>query len=405
MSLSVHQASVGVYGVGLNAFQGILDKAAAHAAARKFDPSVYLTQRLRPDMLAFPRQVQAFCDNAKATSARLAGVQPPVYEDNEASLDELKARIRKTLDFMSSLDAKAIDASADREIVFPLGPNKMKMLGGELSAALRAAELLFPPDDGLRHLALCRRRDRQARLPRRRSRHRSGLTAIDTAKANSMTIDRIGVGPRMSQAVVHGDTIYLAGQVADKRRARASASRRRKSSTIIDALLAKAGSDKTQILSATIYLADIKTFAEMNAVWDAWVPQGHTPARATVEAKLAAPQYTVEIACIAAKPAQGDAARRTRSCERRVCRSDLRQSRRPPTAAGRSARASATRGGAALRRRARTVPRDGVPPRPDDARAIPLSAPARRPIAPTARRRQRARLRQILRPRASIRRR
>jgi hypothetical protein len=129
MSLSVHQASVGVYNVGLNAFQGVLDKAAAHAAARKFDPSVYMTQRLRPDMLAFPRQVQAFCDNAKATSARLGGVQPPVYEDNEASLEELKARIRKTLDFLSSLDAKAIDASADREIVFPLGPNKMKMLG------------------------------------------------------------------------------------------------------------------------------------------------------------------------------------------------------------------------------------------------------------------------------------
>ena len=129
MSLSVHQASVGVYGVGLNAFQGVLDKAGAYAAARKFDPSVYLSLRLRPDMLAFPRQVQAFCDNAKATSARLAGVQPPVYEDNEASLEELKARIRKTLDFLGSLDAKAIDASADREIVFPLGPNKMKMLG------------------------------------------------------------------------------------------------------------------------------------------------------------------------------------------------------------------------------------------------------------------------------------
>jgi hypothetical protein len=129
MPLSVHHASVGVYGVGLNAFQVVLDKAAAHAAARNFDPAVYLTMRLRPDMLAFPGQVQAFCDNAKATSARLAGVQPPSYEDNEASLEELKARIQKTLNFLASLDAKAIDASADREIVFPLGPNKMKMPG------------------------------------------------------------------------------------------------------------------------------------------------------------------------------------------------------------------------------------------------------------------------------------
>jgi enamine deaminase RidA (YjgF/YER057c/UK114 family) len=67
----------------------------------------------------------------------------------------------------------------------------------------------------------------------------------------------------------------------------------------IDGLLAQAGSDKAQSLSATIYLADIATFAEMNTVWDAWVPAGHAPARATVEAKLAAPAYTVEIACIA----------------------------------------------------------------------------------------------------------
>jgi enamine deaminase RidA (YjgF/YER057c/UK114 family) len=66
-------------------------------------------------------------------------------------------------------------------------------------------------------------------------------------------------------------------------------------------VLAKAGTDKTKILSVSIWLTDIKTFAEMNAVWDAWVAPGHTPARATVEAKLAAPQYQVEIACIAAK--------------------------------------------------------------------------------------------------------
>ena len=70
---------------------------------------------------------------------------------------------------------------------------------------------------------------------------------------------------------------------------------------IIDSVLAKAGTDKTKILSVSIWLTDIKTFAEMNAVWDAWVAPGHTPARATVEAKLAAPQYQVEIACIAAK--------------------------------------------------------------------------------------------------------
>lgn len=113
-------------------------------------------------------------------------------------------------------------------------------------------------------------------------------------------VQRIQVGPRMSQAVVHGDTVYLAGQVADDPSADAAGQTRQILSRI-DALLAEAGSDKTRILSATIWLADIKTFGEMNQVWDAWVPQGHTPARATVEAKLAAPQYVVEIAVIAAR--------------------------------------------------------------------------------------------------------
>ena len=116
-----------------------------------------------------------------------------------------------------------------------------------------------------------------------------------------MSIHRIGVGPRMSAAVVHGDTIYLAGQVADKAAGGSVAEQTKEILGIIDALLAQAGSDKTKILSATIYLPDISTFAEMNSVWDGWVAKGHPPARATVEAKLAAPKYAVEIACIAAK--------------------------------------------------------------------------------------------------------
>ena len=117
-----------------------------------------------------------------------------------------------------------------------------------------------------------------------------------------MSIKRIGAGPRMSAAVVHGNTIYLAGQVADKAAGGSVADQTREILGIIDGLLAEAGSDKTHLLSATIYLPDISTFAEMNSVWDSWVPQGHTPARATVEAKLAAPKYKVEIAGIAAKP-------------------------------------------------------------------------------------------------------
>jgi len=112
-------------------------------------------------------------------------------------------------------------------------------------------------------------------------------------------IKRLESGPRMSQAVAHGNTVYLAGQVADDP-SMDVAGQTRQILASIDKLLAAAGSDKTCILSATIYLAEISTFAQMNAEWDAWVPQGHTPARATVEARLAAPQYKVEIQVIAA---------------------------------------------------------------------------------------------------------
>ena len=115
-----------------------------------------------------------------------------------------------------------------------------------------------------------------------------------------MTIKRIGIGPRMSKAVVHGHTVYLAGQVADKAAGKSVGEQTREILAIIDGLLAEAGTDKTKILSANIWLVDIGGFAEMNAEWDKWVPAGHTPARATVEARLAAAQYKVEIAVIAA---------------------------------------------------------------------------------------------------------
>lgn len=113
-----------------------------------------------------------------------------------------------------------------------------------------------------------------------------------------MTIQRIEVGPRMSQAVVHGDTIYLAGQIAE---GETVTEQTKAILDSIDRLLAAAGSDKTRILQALIWMADMADFAEMNAVWESWVPQGHTPARATGEVKLAAPQYKVEIIVTAAK--------------------------------------------------------------------------------------------------------
>jgi enamine deaminase RidA (YjgF/YER057c/UK114 family) len=117
---------------------------------------------------------------------------------------------------------------------------------------------------------------------------------------NKMSIRRIDTGPRMSQAVVYGDTVYLAGQVTDTP-AGDVAGQTAVVLKQIDDLLHRAGSSKEKILSATIYLADIKTFPDMNKAWDAWVAPGAGPARATVEAKLVGPQYLVEIAVIAAK--------------------------------------------------------------------------------------------------------
>ncbi len=116
-----------------------------------------------------------------------------------------------------------------------------------------------------------------------------------------MSIQRIAVGPRMSKAVVHGDTVYLAGQVADKAAGKSVAEQTADILGIIDGLLAEAGTDKSKLLMVNIWLSDMSTFAEMNGVWDKWVIAGQTPGRATVEAKLAAPQFTVEIAVIAAK--------------------------------------------------------------------------------------------------------
>jgi len=110
-----------------------------------------------------------------------------------------------------------------------------------------------------------------------------------------MTIKRIGAGKRMSEAVIHGGKVYLSGFVAEKA---AGKSVREQTADVlqrIDATLKQAGSDKTKVLKANIWLTDIKTWGEMNEAWDAWVAPNQTPARATVEAKLAAPEFNVEI--------------------------------------------------------------------------------------------------------------
>jgi len=111
-------------------------------------------------------------------------------------------------------------------------------------------------------------------------------------------IKRLGPGKRLSQASIHGNTVYLAGQVGAP--GESVTAQTRAITAQIEALLAQAGSDKSKLLSATIWLADMADFAEMNAVWDAWIDGKDAPARATGEAKLATPDYKVEIIIVAA---------------------------------------------------------------------------------------------------------
>jgi uncharacterized protein len=132
MSFSMSEASVPAFVIGLSTLSGLLDKAEAFAAAKKIDPSVLLNWRLAPDMFALTKQVQIATDQAKKGSARLAGVEAPRYEDDETSLEQLKARLAKTIAYLKTLDLKQIDAAAEREISFPLGPkNEGHMKGAD----------------------------------------------------------------------------------------------------------------------------------------------------------------------------------------------------------------------------------------------------------------------------------
>jgi hypothetical protein len=116
MSLSMYQASVPTFTQMLGALSGVLDKAQAHAVAKKFDPAVLLSARLAPDMLPFSRQVQLASDFAKGATARLAAAEVPSWQDGEKTFAELQERIRKTLDFVQSFKPAQIDGSEDRDV-------------------------------------------------------------------------------------------------------------------------------------------------------------------------------------------------------------------------------------------------------------------------------------------------
>ncbi|MEW9897548.1 DUF1993 domain-containing protein [Chitinivorax sp. PXF-14] len=129
MTLSMYQASVPVFARMMNNLAAILEKAAAHAEARKIDPAVLLNSRLFPDMFALSRQVQVVSDTAKGCVARLAGLEPPKFEDNEASFPELIARLKKTIDFINSVSAEQIDGSEDKTITVPMRSGPLTFVG------------------------------------------------------------------------------------------------------------------------------------------------------------------------------------------------------------------------------------------------------------------------------------
>jgi hypothetical protein len=130
MQISMYTMSVEAYVPTLRALSKLLDKGAQHAAAKKFDTSVLASGRLAPDMFPLVKQVQIACDFAKNSSARLSAQEPPRFEDSEQTLDELKTRIAKTIDYLQGLRADGFKGSEDRDIKIPLpNNNSMEMKG------------------------------------------------------------------------------------------------------------------------------------------------------------------------------------------------------------------------------------------------------------------------------------
>lgn len=131
MTMSMSAASLPVFKNALTNLSHILDKGAAHAEARKFDPANLLTYRLAPDMLPFTKQVQIACDAAKIGAARIASLEWPKHEDNEATFPELKARIQKTLDFLATIPAEKLDGTEDKELQIPVSRDTTRTMKAE----------------------------------------------------------------------------------------------------------------------------------------------------------------------------------------------------------------------------------------------------------------------------------
>jgi hypothetical protein len=131
MTISMASASIPTFRKMLGNLNHILDRGLANAQARKFEPQVLVASRLAPDMLPLARQIQIACDGAKNGTARLAGVEAPKFEDNEATFDELKARIAKTVAWLDTVPADRLNGTEDKEITFPIGRDATRTMKGE----------------------------------------------------------------------------------------------------------------------------------------------------------------------------------------------------------------------------------------------------------------------------------
>lgn len=131
MTISMSSASLPVFKLTLGNLNHLLDKALAHAEAKKFDPSVLMQVRLAPDMLPFSTQVLIACDSVKNGIARLSGVEAPKFDDTEKTIPDLKARIQKTLDYLDSVPADKLDGTEDKDITFPVGKDATRTMKGE----------------------------------------------------------------------------------------------------------------------------------------------------------------------------------------------------------------------------------------------------------------------------------
>jgi hypothetical protein len=129
MAITLYEISIPAFRRGLMNLGGLLDKAAAYAAAKNFDPTVLGQTRLFPDMFSLSRQIQVTCDNAKGASARLANIEIPKHEDTETTLPELKARIQKTLDFVQTVTPAQLEGAEARQIVLTFPSNSLKFTG------------------------------------------------------------------------------------------------------------------------------------------------------------------------------------------------------------------------------------------------------------------------------------